>query len=553
VTFSPNTIGVAVSPAELWVAEEFFELFKTPWERAVPGRKYGVVLSTTGSTRGLDADVFVVYSSQEQSADLEARVAVGQAAGPVDVEWSEWTFPVYGRLALFVVEKNACGLRSGDKAIGYEQRSEGRRLWRIGYDLFSEVGRLLNEGQPASRALTPTLELHIALLRHLLWQSEVPFVEVLPRPEGYDFICCLTHDVDFFGVRRHRFDRTLLGFVARASLGTWADLVRGRRSAADVVRNLKALLSLPFVFLGLTRDFWRPFEDYARVEDPTRSTFFLVPFKDRPGVAPDGTVDARRGVRYQLCDIPAELKDATARGSELGLHGIDAWRSAEAGREEKLELTSITNQQATGVRMHWLYFSADAPRQLEAAGFAYDSTCGYNEAVGYRAGTSQVFRLPGTERFMELPLSIMDSALFAHDRMPLRREHALAVCRQIISQARMLGGTVVINWHCRSLAPERLWGEAYRDLLAEVGRGDRAWFARAGAAVEWFRWRRSIRFSEGLSRTGGLLRVMAASSTHPAGVIRTYRPGPTGTEIRDLPIDGGTPVDVDIQSRALSL
>ena len=41
--------------------------------------------------------------------------------------------------------------------------------------------------------------------------------------------------------------------------------------------------------------------------------------------------------------------------------------------------------------MHWLYFGDDSPKTLEAAGFDYDSTCGYNDAVGYRAGTSQVF------------------------------------------------------------------------------------------------------------------------------------------------------------------
>ena len=61
--------------------------------------------------------------------------------------------------------------------------------------------------------MTPTLELHIALLRHLLLQSGVSFVEIPPRPGDYDFICCLTHDVDFFGIRRHKWDRTLAGFV----------------------------------------------------------------------------------------------------------------------------------------------------------------------------------------------------------------------------------------------------------------------------------------------------------------------------------------------------
>ena len=42
--------------------------------------------------------------------------------------------------------------------------------------------------------------------------------------------------------------------------------------------------------------------------------------------------------------------------------------------------------------MHWLYFDRIAGA-ARAAGFTYDSTWGYNEAVGYRAGTSQVFVL----------------------------------------------------------------------------------------------------------------------------------------------------------------
>ena len=51
----------------------------------------------------------------------------------------------------------------------------------------------------------------------------------------------------------------------------------------------------------------------------------------------------------------------------------------------------------------------------------------------------------------------------------------------------------MINWHDRSLAPERLWGACYRDLVQDLkSRG--AWFATAGQAVSWFRKRRSVVF-----------------------------------------------------------
>ena len=64
----------------------------------------------------------------------------------------------------------------------------------------------------------------------------------------------------------------------------------------------------------------------------------------------------------------------------------------------------------------------------------------------------------GTERLMELPLSIMDSALFYPDRMDRLQPDAMH--RRAVRSwrtRRRFGGTVVINWHDRSLAPERLW------------------------------------------------------------------------------------------------
>jgi hypothetical protein len=517
-------IGLIANATDLQIAEEFFELFKTHWEWAIPGRKYRVVLSTNGDIENLDAEVFLVYGSGAVASDRQTAMPVEQVSGPAEIGWGCATLPIYGQLALFEAGTDSGVLTSAGKTVDYRHRSGSRVVWRIGYDLFGEVRHLLTEGQPVSHATTPTLELHIALLRHVLLESGIPFVEIPPRPHGYDFICCLTHDVDFFGIRRHKFDRTLAGFVGRALVGSLTDLVRGRRPPVDAARNWLAVLSLPFVFLGLVPDFWRPFDDYAEVENGRRSTFFLVPFKGRPGASPNGSVDATRAVPYQVSEIRADLSTAAGRGAELAVHGINAWRDAAAGVAEMRELTSLTGQQTAGVRMHWLYFGADSPRQLETAGFAYDSTCGYNDAVGYRAGTSQAFRLPGTENLMELPLSIMDSALFYPRQMGLAHEDALKRCFAIVTNARRFGGTVVINWHDRSLAPERLWGRCYQELLDESGRDDRAWFATASEAVEWFRWRRSIRFTGDPASSVVTIAAPALRTTTPAALIQTHRP-----------------------------
>lgn len=539
MTLSSITIGVVATSDDLRVAEEFFELFKVRWERAVPGQKYGVVLSTTGGVQRLDADAFLIYSSQILENDRNAHVGVEQVTGPVDVTWGQWSFPLFGQVARFDTQTNEFGLRSGSKAIDYLDRRGHRAIRRIGYDLFSEVRALLTDGQPSACAMTPTLELHIALLRQLLRASGAGFVEIPPCPDGYDFICCLTHDIDFFGIRRHKFDRTLAGFVARASVGTLVDFIRGRRPIREVVQNWIALASLSFRLLGLARDFWHPFEDYSRAENGRRATFFLVPFRHRPGVAPDGRLDTRRGVPYQVSDIRDELDKVTTRGGELALHGIDAWRDSDAGRAEIRELTSLTGQRSIGVRMHWLYFANGSPRRIEEAGFAYDSTWGYNDAVGYRSGTSQVFRLPGTKGLLELPLSIMDSALFYRDRMNLADDEALDRCQKILANARRFGGTVVVNWHCRSLAPERLWGRFYRELLEAIGHDNRVWFATAEEAVQWFRWRRSIVIADGGRAADVSVTAPPRPSTIPAARIRFHGPvGASGVPFEDVPFDG---------------
>jgi len=539
-------IGVAASAADLDVAAEFFELFKTPWEPLVEGRRYRVAVSTDDRFDDIDADVVLSYGSIENGVDRWCRVGVFETQAGM-ATWNDQRLPFYGGLATFGANGRAA-LHSAGRAVDYAATVRGRRVRRIGYDLFGEVRHLLTEGQPATHALTPTLDVHIELLRQILIESGVSFVEIPPRPEKADFICCLTHDIDFFGIRRHGLDRTMAGFLIRGSIGSLLDVIGGRRTLAEAVDNWLAVCTLPLVFLGLRQDPWNPFEDYARIEATNRSTFFLLPFKGRPGVAPDGTINAARAVRYQASDVgPAAMRMA-AGGSELAVHGIDAWRDRDAGRLELSQLTALTGGRTAGTRMHWLYFDRSSPRELEAAGFDYDSTCGYNDAVGYRAGTSQVFRWPGTQHLMELPLSIMDSALFYSDRMGLTREEAARQCHAIIVNARRYGGTVTINWHDRSLAPERQWGRSYRQLLDEISQ-ERVWYATAGQAVEWFRWRRSIRFSVDAADACVTIQApaMPLGTDGPGAIVRVQRPGDgIDDRVTETRFDGHQAVRLDV-------
>jgi hypothetical protein len=152
--------------------------------------------------------------------------------------------------------------------------------------------------------------------------------------------------------------------------------------------------------------------------------------------------------------------------------------------------------------MHWLYFDEQSPATLEKAGADYDSTVGYNETVGYRAGTTQVYKPLQATRLLELPLHAMDTAMFYPNYLGLSPQQATTVLGGLLDNAARFGGCLTINWHDRSLGPERLWDACYRYLIADLkSRG--AWFATAGQAVSWSKKRRSAVFgTDGIEPDG---------------------------------------------------
>ena len=132
----------------------------------------------------------------------------------------------------------------------------------------------------------------------------------------------------------------------------------------------------------------------------------------------------RRATAYDVSGLPHSTEVLRKRGCELGVHGIDAWYSADKGRDELMTIAAVTGESSTGIRMHWLLWDANTPSILERAEFAYDSTFGYNETVGYRAGTSQVFRPFGAQTPLGLALHIQDGALFYPQRLDLSEPEA---------------------------------------------------------------------------------------------------------------------------------
>ncbi|HET7106150.1 MAG TPA: hypothetical protein VFI38_05015 [Candidatus Acidoferrum sp.] len=497
----------------------------------MPGRKYDAILSTTDEVPLGESKLMISFGASPKSGDSSLGITTTQHRKRGQVKYNGATMPVYGECAVLETEDESTVLLSGAQGMVGIRRSlaGGAAVIRLGYDLFEEVRLLLTEGQPLEYAAVPTLDLHIEMLRSWILSEGIALLEIPAVPADCRFMVCLTHDIDFVGIRNHKFDHTMWGFLYRSTVGGLKNFLRGRLPFPKLIKMFQAAACLPFVYLGWMKDFWEPFEWYLEVEKGLPTTYFLIPFKGRAGEHVPGKNASRRAAGYdvrELSDLAATLKQ---RGNEIGVHGIDAWHSAERGCAELKRIEDVAGKPADGIRIHWLLQDGKTHKVLEEAGFSYDASAGYNESVGYRNGTTQVFRPVGARKLLELPTHIQDGALFYPNRLDLDEADACTRCNEIIDNNKSLGGTLTLIWHDRSHGPERFWGDFYINLV-ETLKDSGALFVTAAGAVEWFRKRREVRFER--AGSGDVLRTglrYKGEEIQPAVRIRMYS-GSRGVE-----------------------
>lgn len=260
----------------------------------------------------------------------------------------------------------------------------------------------------------------------------------VPRWHGARFAVALTHDVD----SPWRWTRVgLRGAAARLK----RDTLGGRLGPA--LREATGLAAAPVHRARGTDPNWR-FEEIVAEErrrGAQGSTFFVLTGHHDPhdGASPE-SYDRLR---------PRLVETLLGTGAEVGLHGsYTAADDEERLASEKAALETLAGP-IRGQRYH--YLRADPHRNLRPLadlGFAYDTTLGFPDAVGFRAGIAQPFRPWSFERdgpldLVEIPLAAMDATLAEERYLGLTAKRAEPQLVRLLDWAAEHGGAFAILWH----------------------------------------------------------------------------------------------------------
>jgi hypothetical protein len=191
---------------------------------------------------------------------------------------------------------------------------------------------------------------------------------------------------------------------------------------------------------------------------------------------------------------------ADEQGVEMGVHpGYNSFMSPQLLADEAQCCRKALQSERIGGRQHFLRWSPETWLDWERCGLIYDSSVGYAERVGFRAGTCVPF-LPWLWKenrradLLEIPLVVMDETLLYAGYMALQPTESLEVVRKLMRRCTTVGGVFTLLWHNSNLTPPfSLYYSGIIDALSGVPNYD--WES------DFAQLRRLSYFSDGIDAT----------------------------------------------------
>jgi hypothetical protein len=325
---------------------------------------------------------------------------------------------------------------------------------------------------------------------------EGPFWCAPPWPDGFRWAAAITHDLD-----------VVTGWPALTALRV-AELTRGRhlRLASRALGAAMRSLFLSPVHVAIDR--------LQRVEEENgvaATWFILCGDPDlRSVIAKDLTyrIEAK-----PVRDILSRLREG---GAEVGLHGSFATaRDGSVLKVQREHLQDAVNRPVRGLRQHFLRMRLpETLRDMEAAGFDWDSTFGFPDRSGFRLGAGDVLPLwdaprRSALRVDEVPFAWMDRTGSKYSGIENPAEWLRTAYASATSVRESEGAWVGI-WHPYLTDALGYPGapSAFEELVRRLA-SERPWFATLSRIVDWRRERRALRALPGGST---IPRVLGAAT-----------------------------------------
>lgn len=185
---------------------------------------------------------------------------------------------------------------------------------------------------------------------------------------------------------------------------------------------------------------------------------------------------------YNIADsrIARVMHWARGQGIEMGAHpGYDTFLSPVLLEQQVQRCRKALQNERIGGRQHYLRWCPETWLHWEGCGLMYDSTVGFADSVGFRAGTCipylpWLWKENRRANLLEIPLVVMDGTLIGADYMALRLGQVHEVVERLIRRCAVVGGVFTLIWHNTSLFPA--YSRCYARILdALSGATDYDW------------------------------------------------------------------------------
>jgi hypothetical protein len=147
-------------------------------------------------------------------------------------------------------------------------------------------------------------------------------------------------------------------------------------------------------------------------------------------------------------------------------------------RAERERVEASLGAPVTSCRQHWLRFSWERTwRAQQEAGFALDTTLGFNDRAGFRNGAALQYH-PWDEAsgrplaLAALPVVLMDSHVYDYeDLTEAERQRDM---RDWVEEVLCVGGQASVIWHPHALADDYGWRSGFETFVGMIAGGQGA-------------------------------------------------------------------------------